>query len=62
MATCTRCGAGDWHPDVRNCVRTDCELLLARVDLRQQPANDRQADRLGREVQGIGIHTQEVAA
>ena len=62
MATCTRCGAGDWHPDVRNCVRTDCELLLARVNLRQQPANDGQAGRPGGGVERVAVHALASAA
>lgn len=26
MATCTRCGAGDWHPEIWSCLADDCEL------------------------------------
>lgn len=26
MATCIRCGAGDWHPEIWSCLADDCEL------------------------------------
>lgn len=26
MTTCTRCGAGRWHPDIFFCSADDCEL------------------------------------
>lgn len=48
MATCTRCGVTGTA--IRNCTRADCELVLARVDARQEPANDA-ADR-----GWVGVH------
>lgn len=26
MNTCTRCGAGRWHPEIFQCLADDCEL------------------------------------
>lgn len=26
MSTCQRCGVSAWHPEVRSCTATDCEL------------------------------------
>lgn len=37
MRTCTRCAAGEWHPDVRTCPFRDCqfrpEVLAAATDV-----------------------------
>lgn len=32
--TCDRCGVSAWHPEVRACTETDCELRHARVEPR----------------------------
>ena len=61
MSACSRCGAGAWHPEVALCTHTDCEMTAARVDLRQQPANDRQPDGLRREVERVPVHAGSIA-
>ena len=32
--TCGRCGASAWHPEIRTCTATDCDLRYAREEPR----------------------------
>lgn len=31
MSVCNRCGVSAWHPEVRSCPFTDCELRAAQL-------------------------------